>query len=367
MPGIIKRIFSFTFLLKAITISALIALIASYLAPYIHPDTLFFLPFFGLVFPVTLAINALLLITWAVKRSKWTYTILIALLLGYPQITKMFAIGNRTSENQTVNSLKIVSNNVRIFDLYNEDESLKTNTRDNVLNYLKTQDADVICLQEFYQQDAPTSFETTSLFKQQLSAVDYHERFAYVPRGRQHFGIITFSKHPIISRGDVIYQNDGEQNYNYCIYTDIVKELDTFRIYNIHLQSIKLGQYNPVETDEKSMIQRWLDKLMVAYPKRADQAERIVAHIETSPYPVIVCGDFNDTPISYSYQRFNNILEDAFIESGHGIGSTYVGKIPAGRIDYIFHSSSLISYDFHIQEKAFSDHRSISCLIQKNK
>jgi endonuclease/exonuclease/phosphatase family metal-dependent hydrolase len=80
-----------------------------------------------------------------------------------------------------------------------------------------------------------------------------------------------------------------------------------------------------------------------------------------------VCGDFNDTPLSYTYQQFNSTLTDAFRNCGRGIGPTYVGRIPAGRIDYIFHSEDLNSTQFKIQEKSLSDHLAVSCKIFKKK
>jgi endonuclease/exonuclease/phosphatase family metal-dependent hydrolase len=153
-----------------------------------------------------------------------------------------------------------------------------------------------------------------------------------------------------------------------------VKNKDTFRIYNVHLQSIKLKQeeYAVFTNDDgqtvepPSTFRLLIDKLRVAYPKRAEQARKVAEHVQTSPYPVIVCGDFNDTPMSYSYNQFDKFLKDSFRQSAFGIGSTYVGKVPAGRIDYIFHSEELHSADFSIQEKAYSDHRAISCKIFKD-
>ena len=117
----------------------------------------------------------------------------------------------------------------------------------------------------------------------------------------------------------------------------------------------------------KSTIRLIIEKLKIAYPKRAEQALTVMKHVQNSPYPTIVCGDFNDTPLSYTYQQFNSTLTDAFRNCGSGIGSTYVGRIPAGRIDYIFHSEDLNSTQFKIQEKSLSDHLAVSCKIYKKK
>jgi len=108
-----------------------------------------------------------------------------------------------------------------------------------------------------------------------------------------------------------------------------------------------------------------MDKLRIAYPKRAEQARKVVEHMEQSPYEVVVCGDFNDTPLSYTYNTFFSHFTDAFRNASSGIGVTYAGKVPAGRIDYIFHSRDLHSGDFEIQSEVHSDHRAISCKIWK--
>jgi endonuclease/exonuclease/phosphatase family metal-dependent hydrolase len=178
------------------------------------------------------------------------------------------------------------------------------------------------------------------------------------------------SKYPMIAKGDIMFQNFKSTD-NYCIYADIVKGMDTIRFYNVHLQSIKLqqedyelfGQEEKQAGNKKSTIRLLLDKLRIAYPARADQALRVVEHIKTSPYPVVVCGDFNDTPLSFVYNQFSSILVDSYRETSTGIGATYVGKVPAGRIDYIFHTGDIGALDFNIQNRPFSDHRAIQSTL----
>ena len=172
-----------------------------------------------------------------------------------------------------------------------------------------------------------------------------------------------------------MFDTQSENDFNYCIYIDIIKNSDTFRLYNVHLQSIKLKKEdysvfeNPDQTarESPSTFRLLIDKLRLAYPLRAEQARKVAEHVSTCPYPAIVCGDFNDTPLSYTYNQFNNILNDAYRNTCFGIGTTYVGKIPAGRIDYIFHSDGLQAANFRIQEYAYSDHRAISCQIFRRK
>lgn len=359
-----KSIFRFSNLLKGVTVVMMVCLVLGYLSPYIHPSKVFFLPFFGLAYPIVFIFSLVLLIIWTFKKSRLALWILVLLLLGIKFHFRLVAFGEETEIPTDKTALKVLSYNIRIFDLYNADKERKFQNRDNIYNYVIAQKPDVVCFQEFYQKDNPTSFSTLKLFNEEFGALDHHERFAYKQIGRQHFGIVLFSKYPIIAKGDVIYETDDSMNFNFCIYSDIVKELDTFRVYNVHLQSLKLSS-SVKQNEEEGFVERVISKLNVAYPKRANQAKKITEHIAASPYPVVVMGDFNDTPMSYSYHQFSRILDDAFLGSGSGFGTTYVGKIPAGRIDYIFHSPELGSTQFHIQDSIYSDHRAIDCTVYK--
>ena len=251
--------------------------------------------------------------------------------------------------------------------------SEKYENRDSIFHYIQSENPDVICFQEFYHQDKPTNFSTRDALRNLLKIKDYHERYSHKLKGRQNFGVAMLSKYPMIAKGDVVFKDDENNDNNYCIYADIIKNKDTFRIYNVHLQSIKFkkddyavfGEVSDNTEFKKSNVRLMLDKLRIAFPKRADQALTVVEHINTSPYPVIICGDFNDTPLSYTYNQFNQKMIDAFRNCSSGIGATYAGRVPAGRIDYIFHTQDLKSSQFIIQEEIHSDHRAISCRIYK--
>ena len=263
-----------------------------------------------------------------------------------------------------------MSYNVRLFDLYNGSKAESHKTKDDIFKYLKESQPDVVCFQEFYHQDAPTKFVTKDSLIHILGAAHHHERYVHKLHGRQNFGVALFSKYPIIEKGNVNFEQ-AKDNYNFCIYADIIKEQDTFRIYNIHLQSIRLQkddyaiftEDNYPVAEQSSNVFKLLNKIRRAFPVRAKQAEQIMAHIKTSPHPVVVCGDFNDTPLSYCYNQFSSNLTDAFRNTSFGIGKTYAGSIPAGRIDYIFHSSSIGSKNFNIQQEKLSDHYAIDCRL----
>lgn len=362
----LKKIMRFSNVMRIGTVILIISLLIAYVTPLIHPENLWILPFFGLAYPILLFCTLLVLIYWILLRSvKWSIAVLLLLVVGYSYHFRLFAYGEEVElpENAET-SIKILSNNVQIFDLYDEDKERKFATRDSIFNYAIAQKPDLVCFQEFYNKDNPTLFHTADLFQKQFSAVDYHQRYIYKKVGRQHFGVAMFSRLPVIAKGDVIFEAEDETNYNFCIYVDVVKNKDTFRVYNVHLQSFRISKIED-DTVKTEMVKGVVNKLRTAYPKRADQAIRINEHIRNSPYPVIVCGDFNDTPVSFVYNQFHTILTDAFLNCGSGIGSTYVGKLPAGRIDYIFYSPELVSSNFVVQKKPFSDHRAISCVVSK--
>src|SRR4030042_1993229 len=140
---------------------------------------------------------------------------------------------------------------------------------------------------------------------------------------------------------------------------------DTLRIFNNHLQSIHLNSQNYIFLDSLRLRynEQQLDEIMDishrlkdAFVKRSQQADMISEKISASPYPVIICGDFNDTPVSYTYKKIKTGLSDSFIEAGSGIGNTYSGITPALRIDYILHNPGMTALCTERVRLRLSDH-----------
>lgn len=350
-----------------------IGLMLSYLAPFIHPSSIPALPFFGLSYPIFLGLTLFWLVFWAFFRSKWAIYSIIVLCIGGKLHFRNFALSNSAANTEQDSGLKVLTYNVRLFDLFNPSYDNALESRNQIFNYIRTEQPDVLCLQEFYRQDKPTRFEIMDSLNAILVTKDYHERSAHKRATRENYGIALFSKYPMIARGDVMFESQGVKDFNYCIFADIVKNQDTFRIYNVHLQSIRLHTDPHIEGAEmqtygsKKGALAAYRKLRSAFEKRAEQARRVVEHIKTSPYPVVVCGDFNDTPMSYTYNQFQLFLQDAFRAGGWGLGTTYVGRLPAGRIDYLFYSPLLTVSDFKIQKNTASDHRAVSCIFHQQK
>lgn len=348
-----------------------LCLLLSYLAAHVNPQTNSYIPFFGLAYPYFLIGNFLFFIFWLVLRNKWIFLSLAVFLIGFNHFRHFFQItiwdGPKEENSEKI---KVMSYNVRLFDWYNWTENKKT--RNKIFQLLKEADADIYCFQEFYNRGADKRFQTQDTMVTFLRAKNIHEGFShYIPNGEQRFGLATFSAYPIVKKELITFENDPN---NCALSTDIDIKGKIIRVFNLHLSSIRfqkadyeyLGDEKNSKQWEKKKDpeQRIISRLNNAYIKRSKQVEIILSKIEQSPYPVLVCGDFNDTPVSYTYRKMTKELWDAFVESGNGTGSTYIGMFPFLRIDYILHSKELNAYQFETHSEELSDHHAISCIIE---
>lgn len=346
-----------------------ILLLLSLLAPYINPNLFWITSFLGLGFPFLVIINVLFAIYWLAKLKRQFFLPLIVLAIAYPQIKVTFQFNN-ASEAKNENSIKVMSYNVRLFDLYNWSNNKQT--RNKMFRLLQNEDPDIVCFQEFFYSDKQNHFQTKDTLRKILSAKNHHvETVKYVKADKQHFAIATYSKYKILKKGKIDF-NDNTTNA--CIYTDLLVNKDTIRVYNAHLASVKFGRsdYNfidsvSVNNGEKQLqgVKNIVKRLKKAYQLRAPQALAIAESIEQCPYPIIFCTDMNDTPVSFSYHQINKRLNDSFTEKGTGFGTSYNGKFPAVRIDYIFHSDDFECIEFNTLPDEYSDHYPITTYLNK--
>ena len=370
--NLIRKLFRISTIFKFLTVLCLLALSLSYLAPFVHPSTFWILPFLGLGYPIIMLCALFFLIVWAIARSRWFFYVLIIILVGGKLHFRTVSLTWSVEDSTNQNKFKILSYNVRLFDIYALKDENDHPNRDSIFSYLNKEQADVVCLQEFYYQDHIVGFPKIDTFETILDAKFMHKRMSFNPAFKNYFGIAMFSKFPMITKGQVDFDNLRNNTNNFCIFADIVKGKDTIRVYNTHLQSVKFQEDDyalfgdkAITGNQKSTLRILTNKLFQAYVQRAEQTKMVIEHMEQSPYEVLICGDFNDPPMSYTYNAFNAKFTDAYRNTSSGIGSTYAGKVPAGRIDYIFHSDKLHSNNFQIQNRVFSDHKAISCYIWK--
>jgi endonuclease/exonuclease/phosphatase family metal-dependent hydrolase len=347
------------------------------LALYISPETFWMLAFAGLSLPIGILINIAFVVFWLFFYRRRAGISIIALIITFPEFGNLFqangsySLADFEEIAQQDSGIHILSYNVRLFDLYNWSEN-KT-TRNNIIDIINREKADIICFQEFFYEDTGT-FNTLDTLKRMQKAKNIHiEHTAHVKKVN-HWGIATFTKYPIVKKGVLKFRDSTD---NISIYTDIKVFDDTIRLYNLHLESIRfrsedykaLQKFTGNEDNTKlGGPQQIVGRMRKAFIRRARQSNIIKKSIAQSPHPVIVCGDFNDPPSSYTYHSISKLLDDSFRESGSGIGTTYIGLIPFLRIDYILFSPDVFtSMAFRVIRERQSDHYPIASILKYNR
>lgn len=346
--------------------AAIGALLISYAAAELPPRSMGYFTLFGLAYPFILLGNLLFVIFWLLRKPRTALFSGVAIILGIGHLTDFFQVSFIGSVDEDKSQIKVLTYNVHVFDVFDKKEGPQT--RDAIFDLLVREDADIICFQEFFHSERMKHFPTKDSILKFLPNIYYHERYTHAIGAQQYFGVALFSKYPIIKKGYVPFASDAN---NFCIYADIIKDSDTIRVYNGHLQSIRFkpedyelaeGKTEQDQIDDAG--KRIARRLKTAFVKRQEQVDRIAASIKLSPYPVILCGDFNDPPVSYTYETFTELLDDSFIACGNGIGNTYIGAFPSFRIDYILHNSSFETIAYKTLEEQLSDHHAITATLQ---
>lgn len=358
--GILRRVF------YIINLGFAAGLGLSVLSSFISPEIIWMLAFMGIAFPILLIINIFFILYWLLTYPRRAFISGIFLLLALPGVCSYFQIGiaddvlNYSPNN---NEIKLMSFNVRLFDLYNWTNN-KT-TRNKIIDLVREADAGIMCFQEFFHEDTGI-FNTLDTLKRVQKARNVHIEYTAHVKNVNHWGIATFSKYPIINKGTIKFRDSTD---NISIYSDIRIDELIIRVYNLHLESIRFRSedYKALKSitgkDDDTKLggpQKIIGRMRKAYIRRARQAELIKESVEQSPYPVIICGDFNDPPTSYSYQKIANGFEDTFKEKGAGFGTTYVGLMPFLRIDYILYQDNFFEAVNHqVLKDELSDHHPI--------
>lgn len=223
--------------------------------------------------------------------------------------------------------------------------------KNEVLQYLVAQDADVICLQEVdVYKDA--QFLTLPDVRQMLSKKYPYSYLDFSVYNKRHqYGTMVWAKYPLIHKQSIHYETQGNLS-NRC---DMVVGRDTIRLINNHLESYKL------ESEDLKDVDRIEEKWKRAMPLRNAQARVVRREIEASPYPVIVVGDFNSVALSYAYWHISSGLHDAWNETHYfwEWGATYEYKGIGLRIDYILCSDPLKPVSCEVKETTGSDHKPV--------
>ena len=301
--------------------------------------------------------NIILLLILIMAKRKIFFIPLIALVIGW----KFFGITFQLNDKQSdVEGLAVLSYNTHLFNFYQTNEENEDFTK-NAEQWVRDHPSDIKCLQEFLQDYTTPAHNAIK----ELSDNGNYEYSYHMIDGnpkKRSYGLAIFSKHPIINEG-LVFEN---KRNNGAMFIDIKVENDTIRVYNTHLESMsiqatRLGDMEGIKKNYRST----LGKLKNGIQMRASQVKILSEHINNSPYPVILAGDFNDVPYSYTYFTLKSILLNAFEEAGRGFGFTYNKVLFFLRIDNIFYDEVFDIKQFKThREVDYSDHYPISAVFK---
>ena len=343
------------FLLSVLAVVGLLAMALSVVNAYINPNLFPWTTFFGLAFWVILAYNVVIFVLLLLLWSNKVWISVLALIVAIPGIHKSYSFGKAIEAD---GSIRIMSYNVHLFGNIN-DKTDKETFAYQVMNMVREQNPDILCCQEFY------SYHHKKPHPQCIREFAEVADFPYVYfNGKNNYGgNVIFSKFPI----EKVDEDSGfgqENTYGVMVSVD-AGEKGRFYVANMHLLSYKITDSeinvltntherpNNLDTIGKSVLHKLSDNSKL----RSEELRRVLDGMPQVDAPVVMCGDFNETPLSYNYRRMQKAgFFDTFTKAGHGIKPTYAGRLPLLRIDYIWATEGVTPYGFKRYKYKASDH-----------
>jgi len=342
-------------ILTILAFIGVMAMAVSVLSSYIDPSRFVWTSFFGLAFWEILLFNIIIFVLLLLMWSKKAWIAVLALLIAVPGFLRSFSNGKALEGGD----LRIMSYNVLMFkDLYDDDKQ-SVDVANGVINVVREYDPDVLCIQEFGQFKPKTSRKDCIRLFGELVDMPYH----YYHTKAYYGGNVIFSKYPI---GPIEDQTDfGKENDYGAVAQVDAGDKGQFLVLCSHLTSFQLTKKEITVFSEpgntKDEVQEYgksiISKMKGAYERRSVMVNRMLADIPVDGRPIVLCGDFNDTPLSYTYHQIKKAgFTDSFVIVGHGIGHTYAGKLPLLRIDYIWGNNGIQPTKFKRLRFKGSDH-----------
>lgn len=321
------------FLNIVLTVSTFLAYLLPFLAPKFFP----LLSVLTLFMPLFFILNGLFFLYWGFQFKKRMILSGLVLLMGITFINKFYKFSAKEyPENEK--DFTVMSYNVRLFNVFKWLD--RDDVPDDILTFINEKNPDILCIQEFSNSA-------------NIDLKVYSHKYILMEGNQIKTAQAIFSKFPIIDQGNIVFPNSN----NNVVFADIKKGKDIIRVYNMHLQSIKISP-DVSELDEKNIeainqgkSQKLFNRISKAFMQQQQQAEIIKEHKKNCPYPIIICGDMNNSAFSYVYRNIKGGLKDSFEEAGVGFGATYKFRYYPARIDYIFADDTMKVKKF----ESFSD------------
>jgi len=325
------------------------------LAPWANPSWLWPLAILGLAAPYFLGLHVLFLLYWISRRERYAWYGLGVLLMSFTILKGVVGLGSRSVS--TTEHLRLVSFNAHMFQAKEAGEGLID--PEVFRKNLKDWNPDILAIQEFVQ--------TPKLRQQFLKVIESAGLTYRNPEQKDGSSILVFSRYPV---QQINYRSQNKVS-GYLV-VDVKTPKGPVRVVNVHLNSNYITGLTQQLADNGDLRERetWsgFRQVLARYRqgaiRRSEQAAQVQELIQKSEIPIILCGDFNDTSKSYTYQVIKGGLQDAFLKAGKGLGATYAGKIPGLRIDYVLCSPSLRVQSCARAPLSFSDHYPLIAELQ---
>ena len=376
----------------ATVVLGLLLMLAGFV-PSISPATNSWLPLLGLAFPVLFLLTVLAFLYWIIQRKWRSLFALSCLLLNLGPVSLYVQWNDLKAErseaeyreesldvemNLGSQRLKIISYNAQLFGLYQDETSVSiVNTEympamDSFLRVMKAEKAEVVCLQEVYAKSG--GLKALARFLKAEGGFDYSQ--TYTLSDSRPYGMIVLSKHKI-KRWQPISLGPNTGNMAMWVDIELASRSDKhrnsrIRVYNLHLQSFRFAKQD-YAVMQKQTRQQQIDiegskgivsRLRLGYKRRAEQVDLVKESMIACDFPKIICGDFNDIPVSYTYRQLSAGMKDAFGEAGRGLETTYKGSMPSFRIDYILFDNPMRAISYNSISEVPSDHKLIVAELQ---
>ena len=325
-----------------IGIGGIVALISTFLCaicPFVNPSIFVWTAIFGLAFWMIFFVNIFILIILIRLKSRRTILIpIVALLFSIPGLLKSYSFGKEKDSNAQI---KVMTYNVGVFRDYNDKNRSANDVKKTLAELVEAEKPDVLCLQESGQwpENAASAFSKMIGYK-------------YYSINKAN-GNSYFSKYPLLEVK--AFDNEGLIKFVDIKKVKINNE-DSFYLVNCHFNSFKISD-DIDDINEKEVCKSVIRKLVNGFMSRTEITELLLKKLPDDKLPIVICGDFNDTPMSYTYNKmFNAGLKDAFITVSKGIGKTYCGKLPLLRIDYFWYNDYVEVVSYKRIKQTTSDH-----------
>lgn len=352
-------------ILKVVTFVLLLLIVLLYISPYISPEKSAFLSLIGLGAPIIMLSVFILTIYWIICWDKAAIVCLVIFVSGIGYTSRLIQFPCRIKQTPAGQLLKVLTFNAHFFTTPEYKDVL-----DSSMDCIDTLDAGIICFQEF----ATSKQAHLEKINDRLSKYPYNYCFEQEDKSSKvKYYSAIYSKYKIINKGELNFNGQTSR----VMYVDIIYRNDTIRVLNNHMQSnnvnsddIKFltGEGESLYTENSIFrIFSISKKITVNNGLRASQADSVNQFIKSTPYSIIVCGDLNVTPISYTYNSIRGDLQDAFINRGSRYGYTYKAFSNLLRIDYVFHSEKFETVSYSSPDILWSDHKPVIVTLKYNK